>query len=124
MASSDIVVFHVLQTFALDDSAIPLRYQAIWHVVHSAQQAAIIKARNGTVTAAVDRAARKIIKDAGYGEFFTHRLGHGEQSPFTLSRDGAFNQQDICLRNWAGGARVSLLAGWLRRYHSDRTYIL
>ena len=24
-----------------------------------------------------DRAARKLIEDAGYGPFFTHRLGHG-----------------------------------------------
>jgi Xaa-Pro aminopeptidase len=25
----------------------------------------------------VDRAARKVIEDAGYGKYFTHRLGHG-----------------------------------------------
>jgi len=25
----------------------------------------------------MDRAARKVIADAGYGPFFTHRLGHG-----------------------------------------------
>ena len=25
----------------------------------------------------IDRAARKLIEDAGYGPFFTHRLGHG-----------------------------------------------
>jgi Xaa-Pro aminopeptidase len=25
----------------------------------------------------MDRTARKVIADAGYGEFFTHRLGHG-----------------------------------------------
>ncbi|TBU35812.1 Creatinase/aminopeptidase [Dichomitus squalens] len=67
----------VTRTFALSDSEIPLRYQALWHTVHAAQRAAIVTASNGTVTAAVDRAARKIIKDAGYGEFFTHRLGHG-----------------------------------------------
>ncbi|EJF66002.1 Creatinase/aminopeptidase [Dichomitus squalens LYAD-421 SS1] len=58
-------------------AGIPLRYQALWHTVHAAQRAAIVTASNGTVTAAVDGAARKIIKDAGYGEFFTHRLGHG-----------------------------------------------
>ncbi|TBU50944.1 Creatinase/aminopeptidase [Dichomitus squalens] len=67
----------VTRTFALSHSEIPLRYQALWHTVHAAQRAAIVTASNGTVTAAVDGAARKIIKDAGYGEFFTHRLGHG-----------------------------------------------
>ncbi len=45
-------------------------------------------ATNGTVTATVDRAARKIIKDAGYGEFFTHRLGHGTFSALILSGYG------------------------------------
>ena len=25
----------------------------------------------------VDQAARKVIADAGYGEYFTHRVGHG-----------------------------------------------
>lgn len=27
--------------------------------------------------ASVDIAARKVITDAGYGEYFTHRVGHG-----------------------------------------------
>ena len=35
-------------------------------------------ATNGTVTAEVDLVARQFIKEAGYGEYFTHRLGHGE----------------------------------------------
>ncbi|RDX56599.1 peptidase M24 [Lentinus brumalis] len=65
------------RTFALDTSAIPLRYQALWQSVHSAQRHAMLTARNGTVTAAVDHAARKVIKEAGYGQYFTHRLGHG-----------------------------------------------
>ncbi|KAI1794518.1 Creatinase/aminopeptidase [Ganoderma leucocontextum] len=67
----------VTRTFALPGSEIPLRYQALWYTVHAAQDAAIMTATNGTVTAMVDRAARTIIKNAGYGEFFTHRLGHG-----------------------------------------------
>ncbi|RPD66302.1 peptidase M24 [Lentinus tigrinus ALCF2SS1-7] len=65
------------RTFALESSTIPLRYQALWHSVHAAQRQAMLVAKNGTITASVDHAARKIIKDAGYGEFFTHRLGHG-----------------------------------------------
>ena len=70
-----------LQTFALPDSTIPLRYQALWRVVHAAQQRALATAQNGTVTAFVDRAARKVIQQSGYGEFFTHRLGHGMNTP-------------------------------------------
>lgn len=45
--------------------------------MHAAQTAASHAARNGTVTAHVDAAARAVISDAGYGRYFTHRLGHG-----------------------------------------------
>ena len=33
--------------------------------------------RPGVPCAEVDKAARKVIEDAGYGEYFTHRTGHG-----------------------------------------------
>ena len=33
--------------------------------------------RAGTTGEEADRAARKVIEDAGYGQYFTHRLGHG-----------------------------------------------
>ena len=46
-------------------------------LVASAQRAAIETAQNGTITADVDRAARQVIKEAGYDQYFTHRLGHG-----------------------------------------------
>ena len=50
----------------------------IWDVVWTAQTMAIAAAYNGTVTSEVDRAARLTIEEDGYGEYFTHRLGHGE----------------------------------------------
>lgn len=43
-----------------------------------AQTAAIVAARNGTITADVDRDARVTISAGGYGQYFTHRLGHGK----------------------------------------------
>jgi Xaa-Pro aminopeptidase len=46
-------------------------------VLHEAQAAGV---RAGVVGAAcqdVDRAARRVIADAGYGEYFIHRTGHG-----------------------------------------------
>ena len=42
-----------------------------------AQAAAIGTLRPGVTTGAVDAAARQVITDAGYGEFFTHSTGHG-----------------------------------------------
>ncbi|WP_431929865.1 M24 family metallopeptidase [Amycolatopsis tucumanensis] len=46
-------------------------------VLQRAQQAAVEAVRPGVSAQSVDAAAREIIADAGYGEFFIHRTGHG-----------------------------------------------
>jgi Xaa-Pro aminopeptidase len=46
-------------------------------VVLQAQEAALRTVRPGVSTRAIDAAARSVIADAGYGEFFGHGLGHG-----------------------------------------------
>ncbi|MFM7718380.1 MAG: aminopeptidase P family protein [Actinomycetota bacterium] len=46
-------------------------------VVRAAQQAAFEAVAPGVEAQAVDRAARAVIEDAGYGERFIHRTGHG-----------------------------------------------
>jgi Xaa-Pro aminopeptidase len=61
-------------------------------VVASAQQAGIDALRPGVSAAEVDRAARSVVEDAGYGDRFPHGLGHGvgleiHEGPF-LRRDG------------------------------------
>ena len=46
--------------------------------MHDAQTAAIEAGKPFTTQCQeLDRAARKVITDAGYGQYFTHRLGHG-----------------------------------------------
>ncbi len=45
--------------------------------VEAAQQAGVDAARPGTPAQDVDAVARAIIDDAGFGEYFIHRLGHG-----------------------------------------------
>jgi len=52
-------------------------YRKIWSIVLEAQSAAIERAAPGVPCFEVDAAARAVIEKAGYGEFFTHRLGHG-----------------------------------------------
>ena len=53
-------------------------FKKVFNVVHDAQTAAIENAKPFTTQCQdVDRAARKVITDAGYGQYFTHRLGHG-----------------------------------------------
>jgi Xaa-Pro aminopeptidase len=46
-------------------------------VVREAQQAGFEAVRPGVACQEVDRAARKVITDAGYGAYFIHRTGHG-----------------------------------------------
>jgi Xaa-Pro dipeptidase len=53
-------------------------FKKVYNIVHDAQTAAIENAKpNVTQCQEVDRAARRVIRDAGYGQYFTHRLGHG-----------------------------------------------
>lgn len=49
----------------------------IYETVKKAEQAAIDLVRPGVKARDLDKAARDVITDAGYGEYFTHRLGHG-----------------------------------------------
>jgi Xaa-Pro aminopeptidase len=49
----------------------------VFEIVRRAQQAAFEAVRPGIACQEVDRVARKVITDAGYGEFFIHRTGHG-----------------------------------------------
>jgi D-alanyl-D-alanine dipeptidase len=52
-------------------------FRLVYDVVRRAQEAGVKAARAGVAAQQVDRAAREIIQAAGYGEFFTHRTGHG-----------------------------------------------
>ncbi|MEO8631808.1 MAG: Xaa-Pro peptidase family protein [Chloroflexota bacterium] len=46
-------------------------------VVRRSQEAGYAAARGGATAASVDGASRRVIDDAGYGERFIHRTGHG-----------------------------------------------
>jgi Xaa-Pro aminopeptidase len=49
----------------------------VFEVVRRAQQAGFEAVRPGVACQEVDRAARRVITDAGYGDRFIHRVGHG-----------------------------------------------
>lgn len=53
------------------------KQKEIYDTVLKAQLAAIEASKPGVTAAEVDLTARRIISDAGYGEYFPHRLGHG-----------------------------------------------
>lgn len=66
--------------------------ERLFEVMRRAQQAAIDTIRPGVPCREVDRAARSVIEDAGFGRQFTHRTGHGigidvHEAPFFSASD-------------------------------------
>ncbi|WNS74579.1 Xaa-Pro peptidase family protein [Bacillus sp. DTU_2020_1000418_1_SI_GHA_SEK_038] len=53
------------------------KQREIYDTVLKAQLAAVEASKPGVPCSEVDLTARKIIAEAGYGEYFPHRLGHG-----------------------------------------------
>jgi Xaa-Pro aminopeptidase len=63
---------------------------ATYEVLRVAQQAAVDAVRPGVTAESVDAAARDVITEAGFGEFFIHRTGHGigldvHEEPYIVS---------------------------------------
>ncbi len=52
------------------------RDREVYETVRRANEAAEAIVKPGVTFAEIDLTARRIIEDAGYGEYFTHRLGH------------------------------------------------
>lgn len=59
-----------------DDEA-PEAFRSVLELVRSAQRAALDRMAPGVACGDADAAARDVIRAAGHGEHFTHRLGHG-----------------------------------------------
>ena len=73
----------------------------IYDTVLRANLAGIAAVKPGIPFSQIDRAARKVIEDAGYGEYFIHRLGHGigmeVHEPFDVSAtDEVIVEEGMC----------------------------
>ena len=74
----------------------------IYDIVLRAQLAGIAAARSGIPGQEIDAAARKVIEDAGYGEYFGHGFGHSlgldiHEPPFAGARGTALMaENDLC----------------------------
>lgn len=80
----------ITRTVAIGDVDNELR--RAYDVVKRANVAGRAAARPGIEIQEVDRATRKVIVDAGYGQYFTHRTGHGlgldiHEPPFVCEGD-------------------------------------
>jgi Xaa-Pro aminopeptidase len=63
---------------------------ATYAVLQEAQRAAVAAVRPGVTAEQIDAAARDVITEAGFGEFFIHRTGHGigldvHEEPYIIS---------------------------------------
>lgn len=70
----------------------PADYTAYYGALKAAHQAGVDAVRPGVTAASVDAATRAVLTDAGYGEYFTHRTGHGigldgHEAPYIVSTD-------------------------------------
>jgi Xaa-Pro aminopeptidase len=94
------------------------RFEKLYNIVLSAQQAAIEGIRSGMKARDADSIARSVISNAGYGKYFGHSLGHGiglevHEGPFlgpasedTLEEGMVFTiEPGIYLPGW-GGIRI------------------
>jgi Xaa-Pro dipeptidase len=65
----------ITRTFAI--GPVDEEYRRIAELVLQANQAGFAAVRPGQPCQAIDQAARQVIEKGGYGEYFTHRTGHG-----------------------------------------------
>ena len=66
--------------------------EAVYNAVLAAQKAGINAARAGVTGQEIDAAARNVLREAGYGEYFSHSFGHSlgvdiHESPNASSRE-------------------------------------
>ena len=78
------------------------RAKKAYRAVREAQQAAIDAAKPGVECQQLDKIARGIITEAGFGEFFTHRLGHGlgievHEPPFLVGGNSEKLRAGMCV---------------------------
>jgi len=81
----------ITRTFFVGDP--PARFREVYDVVRAAQEAGVAAARPGVPAQEVDRAARRVIAEAGFGPFFMHRTGHGigleeHEAPYIMEGNG------------------------------------
>ena len=65
-------------------------FRRVFELVREAQATATAAVEPGVPAEQIDAAARRVISDGGYGEFFTHRVGHGiglevHEDPYMVS---------------------------------------
>ena len=84
----------------------------VYDTVLRAQLAGIAAARSGILGKEIDQASRKVINDAGFGEYFGHGFGHClgldiHEPPFANPRGDVLMPVSIFLADSVSGLRMS-----------------
>src|SRR5207249_10604337 len=69
--------YHSDMTRTVALGRLPSQIEEVYEVVRRAQQAGVDAVSADIAGGDVDRSARSVIEGAGYGDAFTHLLGHG-----------------------------------------------
>ena len=75
--------------------------QKVHDIVRAAQQAAFEAVRPGVPCQEIDRVARSVVTEAGYGDQFIHRTGHGigvstHEPPYMVEGEARPLQPGMC----------------------------
>ncbi|WP_249226791.1 M24 family metallopeptidase [Alicyclobacillus mengziensis] len=84
----DRYVSDITRTFVVGEPSEEIK--RVYELVLAANLAGIAAAKPGVTLSDVDKATRDVIESAGYGEYFTHRTGHGvglsiHEAPFVVA---------------------------------------
>lgn len=77
------------------------KFLKIYDIVYQANRKAIEFLKEGVKAEEADKIAREVIQKAGYGEYFTHRLGHGlgleaHEPPYIVKGNQLILQEGMC----------------------------
>jgi Xaa-Pro aminopeptidase len=117
----------------------PNGFDEAYDVLHRAQVAAVDSVRPGVTAESIDAVAREIITEAGYGELFIHRTGHGigmdtHEHPYLVDGNDQIIEEGMAFSIEPGiyspgewGMRIEDIvivtrAGVERLNRTDRTY--
>lgn len=83
-----------------DITKAPQDFLAAYKVLQDAQMASLQFAKPGRTAEEIDASSRTPISQAGYGEYFTHRLGHGiglsgHEEPFIIAGNDLVIQESM-----------------------------
>ena len=82
--------------------------EKIYNTVLQAQLAGIAASKAGVVGKSVDNAARKVIEDAGYGEYFGHGYGHSVGLEIHEKPNCGRYSEDIMVENCVASAEPGI----------------